>query len=60
MPGESFGEAASGHVRISLTLEDYKFAETFRSVCEFASDLSMEKHKKEQVQNQLSPIINSK
>ena len=51
MPGESFGEAASGHVRISLTLEDYKFAETFRSVCEFASDLFMEKHKKDRVQN---------
>ena len=48
MPGESFGEAASGHVRISLTLEDSKFAETFRSVCEFASDLSL-KNKKGQV-----------
>ena len=42
MPGESFGEAASGHVRISLTLEDNKFAETFRSVCAFASDISRE------------------
>ena len=51
MPGESFGEAASGHVRISLTLEDSKFAETFRSVCEFASDLSLEKDKKDRVQN---------
>ena len=51
MPGESFGEAASGHVRISLTLEDNKFAETFRSVCEFASDLALEKNKKDQVQN---------
>jgi len=49
MPGESFGEAASGHVRISLTLEDSKFAETFRSVCEFASDLSLKKDKKGQV-----------
>ena len=51
MPGESFGEAASGHVRISLTLEDSKFAETFRSVCEFAGDLSLEKDKKNRVQN---------
>ena len=51
MPGESFGEAASGHVRISLTLEDNKFAETFRSVCEFASDLSLEKDEKNRVQN---------
>ncbi len=49
MPGESFGEAASGHVRISLTLEDSKFAETFRSVCEFASALSLKKDKKGQV-----------
>jgi arginine:pyruvate transaminase len=41
MPGESFGEAASGHVRIALTLEDKKFDETFRSVCKFASNLSV-------------------
>ena len=39
MPGESFGEAASGHVRIALTLEDEKFEETFRRVCKFASHL---------------------
>ena len=31
--------------------EDNKFVETFRSVCEFASNLSMEKHKKDRVQN---------
>jgi arginine:pyruvate transaminase len=41
MPGESFGEAASGHVRIALTLEDKKFDETFRRVCKFASNLSV-------------------
>ena len=41
MPGESFGEAASGHVRIALTLQDRKFEETFRSVCKFASNLSV-------------------
>ena len=41
MPGESFGEAASGHVRIALTLEDKKFDETFKSVCKFASNLSV-------------------
>lgn len=41
MPGESFGAAASGHVRIALTLEDKKFDETFRSVCKFASNLSV-------------------
>ena len=29
MPGESFGEAASGHVRISLTLDDEKFKKPF-------------------------------
>ena len=40
MPGESFGEAASGHVRISLTLDDEKFKKTFRTVCNFANDLS--------------------
>jgi arginine:pyruvate transaminase len=41
MPGESFGEAASGHVRISLTLADKKFEETFRRICKFASNLSV-------------------
>ena len=46
MPGESFGEAASGHIRISLTLEDNKFTETFRSVCKFANDLSIEQNKR--------------
>ena len=40
MPGESFGEAASGHVRISLTLDDEKFKKTFRTVCNFANSLS--------------------
>ncbi|GIR84400.1 MAG: hypothetical protein CM15mP85_10240 [Rhodobacterales bacterium] len=40
MPGESFGEAASGHVRISLTLDDEKFKKTFRTVCNFANNLS--------------------
>ena len=41
MPGESFGKAASGHIRISLTLEDKKFEETFRRICKFASHLSV-------------------
>ena len=40
MPGESFGEAASGQVRISLTLDDEKFKKTFRTVCNFANNLS--------------------
>ncbi len=40
MPGESFGEAASGHVRVSLTLDDEKFKKTFRTVCNFANNLS--------------------
>ena len=40
MPGESFGEAASGHIRISLTLADKKFEETFRRICKFASHLN--------------------
>mgnify|MGYP003335260291 FL=1 len=49
MPGESFGEAASGHVRISLTLDDEKFKKTFRTVCNFANDLSSGSNQKDRV-----------
>jgi arginine:pyruvate transaminase len=39
MPGESFGQAAAGHIRVALTIADDAFAIAFREVCKFAQDL---------------------
>jgi arginine:pyruvate transaminase len=39
MPGESFGQAAEGHIRVALTIDDDAFAIAFREVCKFAQDL---------------------
>ncbi len=39
MPGESFGQAASGHIRVALTIADDAFADAFRQVCDFAQSL---------------------
>ena len=36
MPGESFGEAAAGHVRVAMTIEDDAFAEALSKLCAFA------------------------
>ncbi len=40
MPGESFGEAAAGHVRIALTTSDDLLVEALSNVNEFAADAS--------------------
>lgn len=40
MPGESFGRAAAGHVRVAMTVEDARFAEALRTLCAFAGELS--------------------
>ena len=37
MPGESFGAAAAGHVRVALTVADDVFAEAFGRVLDFAA-----------------------
>lgn len=39
MPGESFGQAAAGHIRVALTIDDDAFSIAFREVCKFAQDL---------------------
>ncbi len=39
MPGESFGQAAAGHVRVAMTIEDAAFAEALRTLCGFAAEL---------------------
>lgn len=39
MPGESFGRAARGHIRVAMTVEDEKFATALRTICAFAQSV---------------------
>ena len=36
MPGESFGKAAAGHIRVAMTIEDTAFAKALQTLCVFA------------------------
>jgi len=36
MPGESFGQAAAGHIRVAMTIEDTAFAQALKTLCDFA------------------------
>lgn len=36
MPGESFGTAAAGHIRVAMTIEDEKFEAALHTLCAFA------------------------
>ncbi len=40
MPGESFGAAAAGHVRVAMTIDDDAFAAALATLCEFAESLA--------------------
>lgn len=40
MPGESFGQAAAGHVRVAMTIEDDRFAAALKTICDFATGLA--------------------
>jgi arginine:pyruvate transaminase len=40
MPGESFGTAAAGHVRVAMTIEDGAFEEALKTLCSFAKGLA--------------------
>lgn len=40
MPGESFGTAAAGHVRVAMTIDDDRFAAALRTICDFAAVLA--------------------
>ncbi|KRS12024.1 aspartate aminotransferase [Roseovarius atlanticus] len=40
MPGESFGRAAAGHVRVALTVADDRLGEALARLVEMASDLA--------------------
>ncbi|WP_170759878.1 pyridoxal phosphate-dependent aminotransferase [Ruegeria lacuscaerulensis] len=43
MPGESFGTAAAGHIRVAMTIDDERFAAALKTICDFAADLA-DKH----------------
>jgi len=38
MPGESFGRAAAGHVRVALTVADDRFEDALRRLLDFAAE----------------------
>ncbi|WP_170363397.1 pyridoxal phosphate-dependent aminotransferase [Ruegeria arenilitoris] len=40
MPGESFGQAAAGHVRVAMTIDDDRFSAALQTLCEFAARLA--------------------
>ena len=40
MPGESFGRAAAGHVRVALTVDDARLVKALETLCRFATELS--------------------
>ncbi len=40
MPGESFGAAAAGHVRVAMTIADVDFTRAMETLCSFAQSLS--------------------
>lgn len=40
MPGESFGQAAAGHIRVAMTIDDDRFITALKTLCDFATDLA--------------------
>ncbi|MGJ8618010.1 MAG: pyridoxal phosphate-dependent aminotransferase [Sulfitobacter sp.] len=40
MPGESFGQAAAGHIRVAMTIEDGAFEAALKTLCAFAESLT--------------------
>ena len=40
MPGESFGQAAAGHIRVAMTIDDTRFAQALDILCQFAKSHS--------------------
>ena len=40
MPGESFGRAAAGHLRVAMTIEDAAFEKALKTLCAFAAELA--------------------
>ncbi|MDX1779785.1 MAG: pyridoxal phosphate-dependent aminotransferase [Thalassovita sp.] len=42
MPGESFGQAAAGHVRVAMTVDDDRFCAALETLTAFAGELARE------------------
>ncbi len=40
MPGESFGSAAAGHIRVAMTIDDEKFVSSLQTLCDFAAQMA--------------------
>jgi arginine:pyruvate transaminase len=40
MPGESFGAAAAGHIRVAMTIEDKAFTAAMETLCAYAQSLA--------------------
>lgn len=40
MPGESFGAAAAGHIRVAMTIEDKAFTSAMETLCAYAQSLA--------------------
>ncbi len=40
MPGESFGAAAAGHIRVAMTIEDGAFTAAMETLCAYAQGLA--------------------
>lgn len=40
MPGESFGKAAAGHIRVAMTVDDEKFVSALKTLCAFSAQLA--------------------
>ena len=40
MPGESFGQAAAGHIRVAMTIDDDRFIAALKTLCDFAAGLA--------------------
>ncbi|WP_170549053.1 pyridoxal phosphate-dependent aminotransferase [Ruegeria atlantica] len=40
MPGESFGSAAAGHIRVAMTIDDERFGSALSTICEFATEIA--------------------
>ncbi|HCP81711.1 MAG TPA: aspartate aminotransferase, partial [Octadecabacter sp.] len=38
MPGESFGTAAAGHIRVAMTIDDETYASALQTLLDFAKD----------------------
>ena len=42
MPGESFGQAAAGHIRVALTTDDTRLEQAAHAICDFFETLAQE------------------